>query len=420
MTYRILSFLIGLGAAIQINFGATAAISELLCVAILVSNPRLFTVKDKALKNILMLGVLWIVGITISDLVNNRPLMDTIRSAGAVFLLLVSIRVAFSVLCKNSDLILIYGLGLGFSYALQFKFFPSSVVQSLLEQGFPPAQLSEIYFAINFFPLAIWVSGFAWYLNYRITALLIMLGYAAVSLSYDRRSIFLVGMLSMFYLITILREKKSQYLVSNRSLFRKRIVQVIAVSFAIFSATQLYEHSASQGLLGEGARQKYELQANTAIFGLASGRLDFFQGLYGALERPLLGYGSYASDTTKIRERFLEALGLPELQTVAEGLPGHSHIIGAWLYAGALSVPFWIYVIKYLVVFVLRAPATDLKLIGYFIPVALYTLWNIAFSPFSNRIDLAFAISFTVILLRNSKKRREIERQIQELECDPR
>jgi hypothetical protein len=404
--FRIIVFLIGLGAAIQVNVVATIAISELLCLLILLSKPSIFSVNNKSLKVLLLLGGLWMTGILLSDLTNVRPLKDTIKALGAVFLLLTSTVAIFSLLSRRPHLFLTFALGFGVSYALQYLFFPSSVMRSLLERGFPPEKLNEIYFAIAFFPLGMWASGFAWARGYRVTGLLILSSYAALSLSYDRRSIFLVCMLSVFYLMTMLRRQTLLAPLSNQQLRRKTILQIFAVSIALFTAIQIYEYSASRGILGEGAMNKYQLQANNEVFGLASGRLDFFEGIYGALQRPILGYGSYAQDTTDIRKHFAEALGLQASQSNQRGLPGHSHIVGAWLFAGALSLPFWVYTIKILGTFVLRAATADQKMIGYFLTVVLYSLWNIMFSPFSNRIDLAFVIAFAIILTNRVKQRR--------------
>ena len=406
MYYRLLAFVIGLGAAIQVNYFATAALSEFLCVLVLLAKPSLIEVKSNVVKNILFFGLLWMIGICLSDWVNDRSLTDTIKALGAVLLLLVSMLVAYSLLSRRPNRILAYGLGLGLSYALQYAFFPTSVMHDLIDRGFDPARVNDIYFAITFFPLAVWISGYFWSLGFIVAGQGVLASYAALALSYDKRSIFLVCLISVFYLAFLSRKRTRQIPMIRRQTNGK-IIAFLVMSVGFIMSYQIYSYVSSHGLVGEEAMLKYEMQANTDTFGLASGRLDFFQGIYGVLERPMLGYGSYASDSTRIRERFMDRFGL-KWSGGSSGLPGHSHIIGAWLFAGALSVPFWVYVIKLLVSFVWRANETDQRLLGYFFPLVLFTLWNILFSPFANRIELGFVIAFTVIQLRKSSLSRRV------------
>ncbi len=101
------------------------------------------------------------------------------------------------------------------------------------------------------------------------------------------------------------------------------------------------------GYVGEEAQAKNEAQAKVGALG---GRPEFFVGVTAALESPIIGHGSWAKDY-----KYLEMLNDMLIETGAEEnpgdyeeeasglIPGHSHIVTAWVWAGIAGLIFWAY-----------------------------------------------------------------------------
>jgi predicted membrane protein len=77
-------------------------------------------------------------------------------------------------------------------------------------------------------------------------------------------------------------------------------------------------------------------------------------------------------------------------------MPNHSHILGAWVYSGLLSLPLWMYIVA----LVLKAlgRVIDSSYAGFFVPFALVVLWNIFFSPMGYRGELVFIIAASMFI----------------------
>ena len=132
-------------------------------------------------------------------------------------------------------------------------------------------------------------------------------------------------------------------------------------------------------------------------------RRSFLQGIYAAIQRPL-GYGSHYNPE-KYRV-ILDAnifLGLPE---EGEYVPAHSHIVGAMVYSGWLSLAFWLFMIYAnikLILYSYTMPALD-RIMMFIIPLSLNNLWAIAFSPFSERVLLAFSAAMYILIFTKSRE----------------
>ena len=164
----------------------------------------------------------------------------------------------------------------------------------------------------------------------------------------------------------------------------------------------IYETMAANGTLGERVYEKYIAQKYSKD-GLASGRGDAFQSLYAISLNPLFGYGSYAKDKDGIIREYNIKRNIIVSNKEDEGmLPGHSYILGAWVYAGIFGFIFFAFVLKFILMCISKGVLLyNQQLTG----ICMYTLvsmvWNILFSPFADRINFLYFIIFLMILERN-------------------
>ena len=118
-------------------------------------------------------------------------------------------------------------------------------------------------------------------------------------------------------------------------------------------------------------------------------RRHFVQGLY-AISSNLLGYGSsYDPNKFNIISDANALFGLPD---ESEYIPAHYHIVGAGVFAGIFALPFWILLIYINAKIVLLSYKEHYlnRFMLFLIPLSLNNIWAIFFSPFSDRILLAF------------------------------
>ncbi len=117
--------------------------------------------------------------------------------------------------------------------------------------------------------------------------------------------------------------------------------------------------------------------------------------MQAALDSPIIGHGSWAKDP-KYYEMLYDALvesGALDEQVGGDILsengepmiPGHSHIVTSWIWAGIAGLIFWLYMIW----FALRGMARVAILRPPLAPIYIWFLiswfWDIFFSPFGSR-----------------------------------
>ena len=130
-------------------------------------------------------------------------------------------------------------------------------------------------------------------------------------------------------------------------------------AIAINGVGAAYKALANSGYLGEQQYNKYIAQTSrgTGLLSiLMSGRSGFFSAFYAALDKPIIGHGSWALDRNGYYRHFLEEYGSNEeleeyyASSVGRGemddlLPGHSQIMVGWTWYGIFGLIFWLYVL---------------------------------------------------------------------------
>ena len=179
---------------------------------------------------------------------------------------------------------------------------------------------------------------------------------------------------------------------------------MLAGMVVLFSYKAVYSYAASNGYLGEAARNKYEHQTDRgkgAVSMLVSGRTEFFIALSAIVDHPIIGFGPRASDTQGYAERFLLKYGTEQdvlgyylalRRNAALGLvhsiPTHSHIMAAWLWCGLPGLIFFIWVLYMIFRHLKHYASAVSQWYGYFALTIPSMLWSIFFNPFGARSTL--------------------------------
>jgi hypothetical protein len=160
----------------------------------------------------------------------------------------------------------------------------------------------------------------------------------------------------------------------------------------------------SAGLVGEEAQAKNEAQTTGGGI-LLGGRPEIQVSSRAVMESPILGHGSWAKDK-KYEEMLSDIMvergmrgNLREVEGLTEGLiPTHSHLMGAWVWAGILGAVFW----AYLFWLVIRGIVCISILRPSMAPIYAYLLveyvWSILFSPFGSTLRIYESLVIVIML----------------------
>jgi hypothetical protein len=203
---------------------------------------------------------------------------------------------------------------------------------------------------------------------------------AAVNLVNGYRSLAGICFLSAGYLLWRARRLRSAPL--RRPSAARRTGLLLAVLLAGVAFVSFYTYAARSGQLGVAARAKYTKQSGSPVSVLEKGRPEILVGLRAGLDSPVLGHGSWARDV-----RYLNLLRANGYRPSAadlenEPIPAHSHLVGAWVEAGLLGVPFWMWALGLTAAAVAELHRSRDELVPLAIFVAFSLGWDIFFSPY--------------------------------------
>jgi hypothetical protein len=211
----------------------------------------------------------------------------------------------------------------------------------------------------------------------------IFIGAAALNIFMGFRSLGGICFLTASYILVQARWGTRLASVSTRARQAFLIGLVLVVSgVAVY---KMYDYSARSGLLGEGAKENYEMQASGKYGLFLGGRSEVLVSSRAILDSPFLGHGSWAKDDqysmllTELRRQAGYIAG-PEDE---EGLiPAHSHLLGAWVEAGFLGAIFWGWVLSLPARVLLRPHILMDRLTPLMVFFAFLVIWDILFSPY--------------------------------------
>lgn len=393
-------FTLGLGTFFAVHFVGDLYVAEIL---ILIAFTGLLFLRGKRalkpeFKMIYALMAVWLLGQTIADFYNHISVVDQLRGAASIVFFAIDLA-SFSILLWHNEKRKIYYLvGLAAGSMLSIRLQSEHVLASNEEF---PWKFGYAYGSI----LAVMLISSYFYARRRYTlSALLVLGICGVNVVLNYRSPVLQLLLTLAVVYPIIPERLGTLQILPRANVARLLVLALLALGAAATANEVVKLVTRSGLIGEEAQEKNEGQEKVGNL-LLGGRPEFAIGLRAALDSPLIGHGSWAKDPKyyeMLYDQMVEAGVSPELERGdiignVPLIPGHSHIVTAWIWSGIAGPIFWVYmtwfVLKGMVPVAIQRPPLA--------PVYMYLLivmfWDIFFSPFAANRRLLESFLLVVI-----------------------
>ena len=409
-------FLIGLGSQTQFHFVGSIGISELpiFLIAPFLYFKNFRRIRRDGFNTLVLLAIASCVGCIVSSLVNQSPFIFLIKAFAFPYAIFAATVVFHHFLRDNLDGMKWFLLGVFFSLIVNVFVFQPAV--HTYKDGYivtgedaVAAMMGYALFWTHRIKMLICLPVFVGYLSMPLVySFFALVAAAGISIFYSSGSGRSAALVSLLAAVLILKGGKKK--ASIAGIGRHFLLYILIGACLLFAMKSVYSYAASNGLLGFDAQTKYMRQTSrgTGIIDLLmGGRMETFCGLQAALDRPIMGHGAKAEDRNGYVERYLEKYGSSEdlqryleslLLAVKRGLGGyrfiplHSYIISFWVQYGIIGLFFWLYVL-YLVFMYFKHYASAIpQWYGYLCVSISAFIWDVIFSPFSDRLGVSFMI----------------------------
>ena len=339
-------------------------------------------------RTIILLGLLWLIGLVMTDLIRDTPFNDYARGWAKIGFTLVNFSLLYMLLHDSARRLVIFAAGLAFGGILDYYISPG-----LLAEGDPwkfglgaPLTLLLVVGAQRVFAR-----------RGRLAMPVILCAATAIHLAMGFRSLAGICFITAVYLFFQWRRTQPRFEVSPG---RLAILVVLGVT-ASMAFVEAYGFAARTGMLGTDAQRKYEVQAANRYGLILGGRTEILVAIVAIADSPIIGHGSWAKDAEYAALLFeLKGYGA-RARMASRGkrlIPSHSYLFGAWMEAGILGAVFW-FAVLWLVVRVAahlhQMPGPLTPLIAF---VCFILLWDVLFSPYG-AIGRIFVPYYLVVLL---------------------
>ena len=411
--YSILMFLIGLGAMTKIVIVGSVAISEIFILSLA---PILFVKNYKSLRHdgflpVLLLLVLTMCGCAIATIVNGSPMFRSIKVLAQYYSIFSVIVFFHGPLSKDPKSLKWFLLGAFISGLITIFAFNASLkvsatgnldVQEATVEGVLSGAMFWMFQLQN--ALNAFVGGFYTEMPYLFSVMAPVVAVVIIGLTGISGRALSLCLLGGWLLIVYCGKNTKRMRSVSRHFISFIIVGILAI--ILFKTT--YSHLARSGILGEEAMVKYYNQTKTGdsiLRLLMRGRVEFFIGLRAAIDKPFVGYGIYPLDTKGyIQEYILKYGDEQDLRLYVHSLihsgvymehliPTHSYLVGSWVFCGIFGLLLWLYVLYLCFMYFKRWIAAIPQWFGYFSLGIPILVWDIFFSPITNRIMPAVMIA---------------------------
>lgn len=381
----VLVFVIGLLSMVKVRFMGTFALGELLVFALTPFVAWREFVVNKRVKHLVQLAFLWLIGVLISDFWNQTPITDCMKGAFNVVFVILLIPFVYWCLYQKTDRFLIFFVGNSLSALYNFYYQRVEEIKTAWDL--------QVWLVYAYYPLAMAISGLLYYRGNRKLSYVVIVTFGIWTLFNYSRNIILCQALAVVILLYVDKIKNSSaknqwWLIYNSKLRHLAIMLFVGA----ISVDIVYETLAEDGTLGERVYEKYMYQKNSKD-GLVSGRADALVSLYAISRNPIMGYGSYAVDKYGLAREYHAKRSITYVPAKHNLIPGHSYILGAWVYSGILGLFFFVFVLRFLLNTIRSGWIIyEERMLGVYMFLGVNTLWNIFFSPFVDRIVFVFFI----------------------------
>ncbi|MDZ4851314.1 MAG: hypothetical protein SGI77_18650 [Pirellulaceae bacterium] len=403
----IVAFLSGLGLMINVRLGVRLSLTELftpfLFIAMSSGLGRLLT--NRVVRNLIALVALNLIGIALSDTLNDVPFEDTLKGvAKPLFILLLFIN--FGLLFVQSVRFIIplaFGLTAGAILHLGFNTADDLYDFSLnsMEYAFFVFRASHV---VN---LGTAMSAYFLYKWKPPLAVLPILAGTVVSVAYSGRSAIVVWLCATLAVVYCLRPYAINWwevMHPRRKIFGFLIASFLLMNLSYFTYIQLVESEVFR--MSEKQKANLRQIENDIGYGpvglLMAGRAEVVGSILMILDEPIFGHGT----SSNAGPYFVRAYRMAGQKNVVENqidgilwgriTTGHSIFFHAWAANGILVVPLWIYIM----VTIFRVLALLMLSKDAYVPLLIVPViglyWDIFFSPLSvqTRAWIPLALAF--------------------------
>ncbi len=345
-------------------------------------------------KGFLVLCSLWLVSQCVTDIVRHTAFVDYSRGWSMIGFTLIGFIVLYTLLYGQPRRLVLYGWGLVTGTVLTFFISPSVF-----------AEASPWKFGLSFpvnLTVFLFISSEKCRGHWRI---LLSAFLGIINIFLGSRSQGGVCLAAAFYLLAthLLRGKGSE----SRKLRTGSIVALAAsIILGVAGIAWAYRYSATAGILGEDAREKYEQQAKGDYGVLIGGRPDLLGAIPAIYDSPILGHGSWVKGWTYIlaEQQALILMGYDAFELTHEDIeggfiPAHSYLLQAWVWAGVVGALFWAWVFVFTARTLMRVYPTTVALLPVASFMAFSLLWDILFSPYGATERVVFPYYFVTLMV---------------------
>ena len=389
--WDLLAFLIPTLQFVQVSLGGQLLGTEL---ALLLLLPFLVVMRGRRLfqglpRTYLLLGGLWLVSQIATDLLRDTSVEDYTRGWAKIVIALAAFSALYLLVAGHRRRIVLFAAGF--------------VVGGILTYYINPHIYAEFYrwkFGLGI-PLTLALVLLSAAVNIRGLKLLavgVLAFGTLINFYLDFRSLGAIMALTTAYaILQAFMGRRGRRVTAVRP--RQVILLGLIVLAASFATIKGYEYAARQGLLGETAQMKYEMQAGGEYGLLLGGRSEILVSSRAIWDSPFIGHGSWAEDCrytnllTQLKNDLGYFLGVPKTCLI----PAHSHIFGSWVEAGVLGAVFWLWVFGLSVRVLLRLYQSNERLAPVVAFFAFFLLWDLLFSPFG--AELRYRTPFEVVVM---------------------
>lgn len=403
----LLTLIVGIAVCTSAKLVGTIPGAEIVLIPVA---PVLLIVRFKKitqgrLKYLFLCLGLWLLGQIATDIYRGTDFLDWARGDSAIVFMAMDLACLAALVSGSERRKTIFIVGIDLGSILATRISPNYFFEgSPWKFGYGPGITS----------LVILVS--CWFFARRQHAItgMLLLGIAGVNLLFNFRSPVLSLLITIGLVIPVIPEQIGRMRILPPPGTGMRLVVLILVVLTTGGiAKMMITGLSASGVLGEDAREKNEIQQNSALGLLLGGRPEILVSSVAVFDSPILGHGSYAKDLKYLemyRDLLIEAgdvqdenalLSNQDKEAELGAIPAHSHLMGAWVFAGVLGAVFWGYVLFLVIRGIIRGTVLRPALLPIFCYLSISFMWDILFSPFgySERIAEAFVLVMVCDLL---------------------
>jgi hypothetical protein len=421
--WKLTAFLTGLGSQLFVRLIGYLAFTEVFFLVMLPLKVRAVTAAATSTPTatiFTILGVLWIIGSVVADVVNGSPFDILARGVSRSVFLVLDVVCLLALWRRRPEKIEFFLIGYPLSLLASRYVFKSGAEEWL---GAETTNFSDWKANTSYLVVGVLFLVVARY--YRRAPLLV----AAITFV---TGIFFTGMGSRAFglsqilaavLMVVFPGGARSGEADLVAVARKRQVLVFKIAVGvliglatIYGAGKAYKAATRAGWLGQQELEKLEEQDRTKGGVLVGGRFGFFVGLWAATHKPFIGHGSWPLDTYGYTGQAADLFEIDtrDVKIMTKRLywiPCHSAVVGGWVEHGIFGLLFWLFVLYVLFVNFPRAAVVFPAQAGLCALIFSDLIWHVLFSPAGHRVILAAKIVSMLLVDEAWRRQTRLVRQ---------